>query len=125
MTANDRVDLYLRLSVDREGKDSLERQESDLREWAARSGLTVRRVWRDAGKSGFKKEVVRAEFDGAIRALANGEVGTLAVWKLDRLSRRGAGQVGLVLDQIEDAGGRIFFLQDGLEWHWACRPTSL
>lgn len=109
------VDFYLRLSVDREGKDSLERQEADLRVWAASEGLTVRKVWKDAGKSGYKKNVVRAAFDGAVEALEAGEVGTLAVWKLDRLSRRGAGQVGLVLDQIEDRGGRIYFLQDRLD----------
>lgn len=111
----DMVDLYLRLSVDRDGKDSLERQEADLRAWAAREGLTVRKVWADAGKSGYKANVVRADFDAAIAAVSKGEVGTLAVWKLDRLSRRGAGQVGLALDKVEAAGGRLFFLRDSLD----------
>jgi len=109
------VDLYLRLSVDREGKDSLERQEADLRAWAEREGLTVRTVWKDLGKSGYKENVVRDEFDAAVRAVSAGEVQTLAVWKLDRLSRRGAGQVGLVLDAVEKAGGRVFFLKDSLD----------
>ena len=107
------VDLYLRLSVDREGKDSLERQEADLRAWAAHEGKTVRTVWADR-VSGFKN-VVREDFDKAVMAVSAGEVGTLAVWKLDRLSRRGAGQVGLVLDQVETAGGRLVFLQDSLD----------
>ncbi len=109
------VDLYLRLSIDREGKDSLERQEADLREWAAREGLTVRRVWRDAGKSGYAPDVKRPDFDAAIAALKAGEVSTLAVWKLDRLSRQGAGQVGLVLDAVAKVGGRIVFLKDSLD----------
>lgn len=109
------VDFYLRLSVDREGKDSLERQESDLRKWAKREGLTVRKVWRDAGKSGYKTGVVREDFDAAIRAVSSGEVDALAAWKLDRLSRRGAGQVGLVLDAVEEVGGRLVFLQDSLD----------
>ena len=87
------VDLYLRLSVDRDGTDSLERQEADLRAWAAGASLTVRRVWRDAGKSGYKHGVLREGFDAAVAAVTSGEVATLAVWKLDRLSRRGAGQV--------------------------------
>ncbi|CAI9386516.1 recombinase family protein [Microbacterium sp. T2.11-28] len=109
------VDLYLRLSVDREGKDSLERQEADLRAWAKREKLTVRKVWKDAGKSGFKADVHRQNFESAVHAVSTGEVGTLAVWKLDRLSRRGAGQVGLLLDQVEAAGSRIVFLKDNLD----------
>jgi site-specific DNA recombinase len=109
------VDFYLRLSVDRDGKDSLERQEADLREWARRSELTVRRVWVDSGKSGYKTTTKRSEFDAAVRALRDGEVGTLAAWKLDRLSRRGAGQIGTLLDDIERVGGRLVFLQDSID----------
>ncbi|MDT0179934.1 recombinase family protein [Microbacterium sp. ARD31] len=111
----DLVDLYVRLSIDKEGKDSLERQEADLREWAQREGLAVRRVWRDAGRSGYKQGVKRPDFDAAVAAVASGEVGTLAVWKLDRLSRRGAGQVGTVLDAVDAVGGRLFFLKDPLD----------
>ncbi|MBO3664798.1 recombinase family protein [Microbacterium stercoris] len=109
------VDLYLRLSIDKEGKDALERQEADLREWAASQGLTVRKVWRDAGKSGYKKGTKRPDFDAAIAAVREGEVRTLAVWKLDRLSRRGAGQVGAVLDDVDEASGRLYFLKDSLD----------
>jgi DNA invertase Pin-like site-specific DNA recombinase len=109
------VDLYLRLSVDREGKDSLDRQEADLRKWAKDNGLIVRTVWRDSGKSGYQKGVLREDFNSAIDALTAGEVGTLAVWKLDRLSRRGAGHVGKIMDDIEDVGGRIVFLRDGFD----------
>lgn len=115
MNNSNLVDLYLRLSVDREGKDSMERQERDLRAWAARENLTVRHVWRDAGKSGYRAGVQRPDFDAAVKAVKGGEVGTLAVWKLDRLSRRGAGQVGLVLDDVEAVGGRLFFLKDSLD----------
>lgn len=109
------VDFYIRLSIDREGSDSLERQEADLRAWAAGEGLTVRRVWADAGKSGYDRNVKRPDFDGALAALRAREVGTLAVWKLDRLSRRGAGQIGLVLDDVERVGGRLVFLQDHID----------
>ena len=114
MPQDDHVDLYLRLSVETDGADSLERQESDLREWAAREGLTVRHIWRDSGRSGYRN-VKRAGFDGALKALTSGDVRTLAVWKLDRLSRRGAGQIGVVLDDVERVGGRLVFLRDGLD----------
>lgn len=115
MTANKFVDLYLRLSIDKDGKDSLERQEDDLRAWAIREGLTVREVWKDPGKSGYQRGVKRPDFDAAVAAIKAGEVTTLAVWKLDRLSRRGAGQVGTVLDELEAASGRIVFLKDSLD----------
>ncbi|MDD7943524.1 recombinase family protein [Microbacterium sp. NE2HP2] len=109
------VDLYLRLSIDKEGEDSLERQEADLRAWAAREGLTVRKVWRDAGVSGYKANIARPDFEKAVAAVLAGEVGTLAVWKLDRLSRRGAGQIGTLLDDFSAVGGRLYFLKDSLD----------
>lgn len=108
------VDLYLRLSVQKDGSDSIERQEADLRAWAERSGLTIRKVWGDPGKSGFKN-VHRAEYERAVHAVVTGEVGTLATWKLDRLSRKGAGKIGTLLDDVAYAGGRLFFLQDNLD----------
>ncbi|MDL5487719.1 recombinase family protein [Microbacterium wangruii] len=109
------VDLYLRLSVDREGKDSLARQQADLENWAASRGLTVRNVWRDNGKSGYKRGVRRPDFDSAVAAVRAGEVGTLAIWKLDRLTRQGAGQIGTLLDDVDAVGGRLFFLKDSLD----------
>ncbi len=110
----DLVDFYIRLSVARDGADSIARQEADLRAWAAGESLTVREVWKDDGVSGFKN-VKRQGFDAAIAALAAGEVSTLATWKLDRLSRRGAGQIGEVLDSLPASGGRIVSLKDGLD----------
>ncbi|GAA4859176.1 recombinase family protein [Kitasatospora terrestris] len=107
-------DLYLRLSLDRDGKTAIERQEVDCRAWAERNGLTVRKVHIDRGRSGFK-DVERKGFDSALAAVTAGVVGTLIVWKLDRLSRKGIGQVGKVLDNIEKAGGRLVSVVDGLD----------
>ncbi|MFJ1756663.1 recombinase family protein [Kitasatospora sp. NPDC088134] len=107
-------DLYLRLSLDRDGKTAIERQEADCRAWAERNGLTVRKVHIDRGRSGFK-DVERKGFDSALAAVTAGVVGTLIVWKLDRLSRKGIGQVGKVLDDIEKAGGRLVSVVDGLD----------
>ncbi|MFE5716129.1 recombinase family protein [Streptomyces sp. NPDC056501] len=107
-------DLYLRLSLDRDGKTAIERQEADCRAWAERNGLTVRKVHIDRGRSGYKT-VERKGFDAALAAVTAGVVGTLVVWKLDRLSRKGIGQVGKVLDAIEEAGGRLVSVLDGLD----------
>ncbi|MEH6374366.1 recombinase family protein [Streptomyces sp. KLMMK] len=107
-------DLYLRLSLDRDGKTAIERQEADCRAWAERSRLTVRKVHVDRGRSGYKA-VERKGFDAALAAVTAGVVGTLIVWKLDRLSRKGMGQVGEVLDDMEKAGGRLVSVVDGLD----------
>jgi site-specific DNA recombinase len=108
------ADLYLRLSLDRDGKTAIARQEADCRAWAERNGLQVRTVHIDRGRSGFK-DITRVGFDAAVSALSTGVVGTLLVWKVDRLSRRGMGQVGTVLDDVERVGGRIVFVMDGLD----------
>lgn len=109
------VDFYLRLSNRKDEADSLERQERELREWAEGVGLKVRKVWRDDGKSGYRRGVKRAGFESALKAVVDGDAKTLAIWKLDRLSRQGAGQVGLFLDDVERVGGRLVFLKDGLD----------
>lgn len=108
------ADLYLRLSLDRDGKTAIERQEADCRAWAERNGLTVRKVHIDRGRSGYKS-VTREGFDAALAAVTAGVVGTLLVWKLDRLSRKGIGEVGAALDSISGLGGRLVSVVDGLD----------
>lgn len=115
MTTSNQVDLYLRLSNANENSDSLERQEHDLREWATREGLSIRTVWKDYGRSGYKPGVRREGFDSALAALAAQEVGTLAVWKLDRLTRQGMKVIGELLESVAVSGGRLVFLRDGLD----------
>lgn len=109
------ADLYLRLSVDFEGATAIERQEADCRRWCTAHNLTVRAVHVDKGVSGFSETAHRDGFDAALTAVVSGEVGTLVVWKLDRLSRRGVGQVGHLLDAFEHAGGRLVSVQDQLD----------
>jgi len=77
--------------------------------------VTLRRVHVDRGVSGFSETAHRDGFDAALAAIVTAEVATLVVWKLDRLSRRGLGQVGQVLDQFERAGGRLVSVKDGLD----------
>ncbi|MFJ4805617.1 recombinase family protein [Streptomyces murinus] len=107
-------DLYLRRSNWQDDKTTLRKHERDLRERAAREGLTVRKVWIEE-VSAFKAGVVREKFDNAIAAVVSGVVRHLLVWKLDRLSRQGMGQVGTVLDQFEQKGARLVAHIDGLD----------
>jgi site-specific DNA recombinase len=61
-----------------------------------------------------RKDRPRPGLDAALNALLTGRIKTLYVAKLDRLSRRGMGHVGLILDELEKVGGRIVFVADGL-----------
>lgn len=109
------ADLYLRLSLDFEGATSIDRQEVDCRRWCAAHDLIVREVHVDRGVSGYSAGAHRSGFDAALAAVSCGEVATLVVWKLDRLSRRGVGQVGALLDDFERAGARLVSVQDQLD----------
>ncbi|MER6179240.1 recombinase family protein [Streptomyces sp. NPDC001652] len=79
------------MSLDREGKTAIERQEAECRGWAEHNGLTVREVHVDRGRSGYK-DVAREGFKAARSAVVSGAVRTLIVWRLDRLSRKGNGR---------------------------------
>jgi DNA invertase Pin-like site-specific DNA recombinase len=106
--------IYTRLSEANDESTSTLRQERDARAHAAALGLEVVRVFTDDGISGYK-DVHRPAFEEATAALAAGEFSTLLVWKLDRLSRRGMGAVGNLLDRLEGTGGRIVSVLDGVD----------
>jgi site-specific DNA recombinase len=114
-TRHQYADLYLRVSIDRDGKTAIERQELDCRSWTGEHDLKVRRVHVDRGRSGYLRGAGRKGLTEALTAVSSGVVGTLVVWKLDRLSRQGIGQVGQLLEDIGEAGGRLVSVQDDLD----------
>src|SRR6266516_439478 len=83
---------------------------------AARNGehIPPEFVFSDLALSG-RKDVHRPAFEKAIRALLDVRIKTLYVAKLDRLSRKGMGHIGLILDDLERVGGRIVFVAEGLD----------
>ena len=72
----------------RRDDDTTERQERDIRTYAAEQGLTISTVFCDPTRSAWKKKAaVRPEF---LRMMAEAQTGNYAgvlVWKLDRFSR--------------------------------------
>ena len=62
-----------------------------------------------------RKNVYRPGFEKAIRTLLDGRIKTLYVAKFDRLTRKGVGHVGLILDELERVSGRIVFVAEGLD----------
>ena len=107
--------IYTRLSNADENSTSTQRQETECREYASRHDLEVVEVFVDEGISGYK-DVERPAFDEAVDNLARGEFDVLIAWKLDRLSRRGMGQVGAILDKLENTGRKIVTVVDGVDY---------
>jgi DNA invertase Pin-like site-specific DNA recombinase len=111
---SDLADIFLRRSTLMDDKATLDAHEDVLRKAIEAEGRTVRKVWREevsASKRGIKRE----EFDAAIAAVLARETGSLWVYKLDRLSRRGMGHVGIVLDDFERIGAALRAHVDGLD----------
>ena len=107
---------YTRLSGLPYGYDpfSPDNQRRICSEAAERDGVTIVAEYTDLAKSG-RKNIKRPGFEGAMQELLESSVGNLYVAKLDRLSRRGMGHVGSLLDNLEEVGGRIKFVADGLD----------
>jgi site-specific DNA recombinase len=83
-------------------------------EAADRRGVKLVREFVDLDYSA-RKDIYRPGYEDGINALVNQEIEYLFVPTVDRFSRRGMGQVGLVLDELEKVGGRLIFVKEGLD----------
>ncbi|WP_426364778.1 recombinase family protein [Streptomyces sp. E-08] len=101
-------DLYLRLSLERDGKTAIERQEADCRAWAERNGLTVRKVHVDRGRSGYKA----VERKGFAAALASGSVSAA------RRGTSGRGGSGSAGRRTDHGSTRIVSPRTGTRRRW-------
>ncbi|MFE6128840.1 recombinase family protein [Streptomyces sp. NPDC056437] len=108
------ADIFLRRSTLMDDKATLDAHEDVLRAAIETEGLTVRKVWREE-VSASKRGVKREEFDAAIADVLARSTSGLWVYKLDRLSRRGMGHVGIVLDDFERIGAYLKAQMDGLD----------
>lgn len=109
-----RAAIYTRLSNESEESTSLQRQEKTCRDEANKLGIEVVKVLQDDGISGYSGKR-RPAFLEAIAGLKSGEFDTIIIWKLDRLSRRGIGQMGEVLDVLEATSSRLIAVMDGID----------
>jgi len=94
---------------------SPENQRRLNQEAAARNGEQIPPEFYFSDYVTARKDVHRPGFEKAIRTLLDGRIKTLYVAKVDRLTRRGMVQVGMILDELEKVGGRIFFVAEGLD----------
>ncbi|MEU3608629.1 recombinase family protein [Streptomyces sp. NPDC035033] len=108
------VDLYLRRSKKMEDLATLRRHLRDAVRWAHAEGLGIRHVWFEQ-RSASKQHIRRDEFENAKAAVLAGRSKCLAVWKTDRLDRRGMGAVGSLLDELDRRRARLVSITEGLD----------
>ena len=70
-------------------------------------------VYKDVA-SAYKEGARRPEYDAALIDLRAGRIDGIAVWRIDRLCRR-AKQYRQVLNVLEESGGRLFSLVEGID----------
>lgn len=79
-----RVALYSRVST---SGQTVENQQRELREMAARNGWQIVREFEDVGISGAKGRADRPGFDALLKAITRKEIDLVAAWSVDRLGR--------------------------------------
>lgn len=112
--------ILLRLSHEKDAAgaedDAIDRQEQACRSYAAAHDLDVVAVYDEGvGVSAYKRGTDRPVWEEATAALVAGEFDVLLVHRVDRLSRRGAGQVGSLLDKLEGTGRALVDVAKGLD----------
>ncbi|MFD7557975.1 recombinase family protein [Streptomyces sp. NPDC059835] len=111
----DLAEMYLRRSKKKDTLNSLRAQVRHMCAQATREGKRIRHVWFEQ-KSASKSHIRREEFEKATAVIADAGLSkTLYVFKISRLSRRGSGQVGLLLDKFEEQEARIFSVAEGMD----------
>ncbi|MGK5532034.1 recombinase family protein [Streptomyces sp. URMC 129] len=108
------LDVYIRRSKKREDLATLRAHPRDVVRRARDEDLGIRHVWFEQ-LSASKAHVRRDEFEKAKEAVLAGRSRTLAVWKTDRLDRRGMGAVGSLLDELDRRRSRLVSVSEGLD----------
>jgi DNA invertase Pin-like site-specific DNA recombinase len=106
-----RAAIYVRVST---GSQTVENQERELREVAARSGWQIVEVYRDEGISGSKGRNGRPAFDALARDAARRRFDVVMAWSVDRLGRSMSDLLAF-LSELQATGVDLFLLKQGLD----------
>ncbi|MGW2038607.1 recombinase family protein [Streptomyces virginiae] len=111
----DLAEMYVRRSKKKDTLSSLREQVRRMCAHADGEGKRIRHVWFEQ-KSASKSYVRREEFEKTCAAITEAGLSkTLYVYKTSRLSRRGMGQVGLLLDEFEELQARIYVVSEHID----------
>lgn len=110
--AGDRAGLLVRVSS---GSQDEQNQVPDVTRYASERGYRTseRFTYTLHDKSAYKGEQ-QAALDKIVADMQAGLIKVLVVWHSDRLDRRGVRQALTFLWQVEDAGGRVESVKEGL-----------
>lgn len=106
--------IYTRLSRDRAGETSTERQERDCRALCTMRGAEVVGVYSDL-LSGYRRDVRRPDYERFLDDIRRHAFDLAVIWKLDRLTRQGVREVARLLDALEAGGVRLVSVQDSID----------
>lgn len=71
-----------------DGRDGVRRQQEDCYALARERGVTVSKVYEDNDVSAFKRKVKRPAFEALVRDLADGRLGGIIAYDIDRIARQ-------------------------------------
>lgn len=109
------AEMYVRRSKKKDSLSALKEQVRRMANASRDKGIAVRHVWFEQ-RSASKSYVRREEFEKACAAIVELALSkTLLVFKTSRLSRRGMGQVGLLLDAFDEMAACILVVAEGID----------
>jgi DNA invertase Pin-like site-specific DNA recombinase len=95
-----KIAIYRRVSTDRQDTAS---QDHAIQQWLAARGWTAAKVFEDEGRSG--KDDTRPGYQALCAAVAAGEIDTVVVYRLDRLSRKATTAMQVLIAWIQQGVG--------------------
>ena len=108
------IACYARVSTARQKTDS---QRAEIEKWLTNHGINTEQVqWYEDKETGTTLE--RPAFNQLRKDIFNGKVGTVVIWRLDRLSRRLRDGINILADWCE-AGLKIVVVTQQIELNGA------
>jgi DNA invertase Pin-like site-specific DNA recombinase len=100
--------IYLRKSTEGDGK-SIAAQERQLRTKAEQLGIDIIAVYKeeDGTSASSVTNHNRPQFDRCLADYKAGIFAIIMVWDIDRWSRKGAAEVGLLLDLLAEESSKL------------------
>lgn len=109
----ERIGLYTRLSQDRAGATSIQRQDDEARDVIdLKGGVLAREPYSDPDASAWKERVHRPGFDRLLADADAGDVTLVVVWACDRLTRQGE-QMETFLKLMRKRGLKLYSVKEG------------
>jgi len=108
-----RATILLRLSVESDASDSIDRQRDAVTNLASSLGATIVAEHADSGVSGGRES--RPSFEAWLADLESGRADLAMAYDLSRISRRGLTDMARLVDVLDRTGARLLTVRDSLD----------